>query len=227
MDTSSAGSSISDDSSSSEDSFASICAISMMLSEREAKVHRSRVAWEDHATILRHEKQFDAKYRMSYESFMKLVELLEPSLCQDDQQSLRSCGQLSVSPPHILGLTIRWLSAGSFHDIRDAGNFSVSTFFRLLNKGLHAINNCKEIRLELPTSSSDLDELAEGFKSKSTEGVMFGCVGALDGLLLPIRTPTRAEAANVRQFFSGHYQTMGLNIQGLVNVIYVFFMLEL
>jgi hypothetical protein len=46
-----------------------ICAISIALSERD-----------DHATILRHEKQFDVKYQMSYESFMRLAELLEPNL---------------------------------------------------------------------------------------------------------------------------------------------------
>jgi len=48
-----------------------ICAISIALSERD-----------DHATILRHEKQFDVKYQMSYESFMRLAELLEPYLAQ-------------------------------------------------------------------------------------------------------------------------------------------------
>jgi len=55
-------SSISDDSESSNDSLASICAIFVIMSEREAKVHRGRISWEYHATILRHEKQFDAKY---------------------------------------------------------------------------------------------------------------------------------------------------------------------
>ncbi len=55
-------SSISDDSESSNDPLASICAIFMIMSEQEAKVHRGRISWEYHATILRHEKQFDAKY---------------------------------------------------------------------------------------------------------------------------------------------------------------------
>jgi hypothetical protein len=46
---------------------------------------------------------------------------------------------------------------------------------------------------------------------------MAGCTGALDGLLLLICTPTRKEASNIQQFFSGHYQRMGLNEQGLVD----------
>jgi len=44
------------------------------------KRHRLRVAWEDHATILQHEKQFEAKYRMPYEAFMKLATKIVPKV---------------------------------------------------------------------------------------------------------------------------------------------------
>ncbi len=148
---------------------------------------------------------------------MCLAKLLEPRLAQNNRKSFNSCGQPAICPPHILGLTICWLSGGSYHDIRDTGNFSAPTFFRLLKKGLYAILHCEELQFQLPTTKEELDELAEGFKFKSTEGIMAGCVGALDGLLLLICTPTRKEASNVRQFYSGHYQRMGLNVQGLVN----------
>ncbi len=126
--------------------------------------------------MLIHEKQFDSKYRMSYESFMRLVTLLEPNLRQDDRKSMNSCGQLAICPPHILGLTIRWLSGSSFHDIRDAGNFSRPSFFCLLRKGLRAILTCKELQITLPNTQDELDEVLEGFKSKSIEEVMSGCV---------------------------------------------------
>jgi hypothetical protein len=46
---------------------------------------------------------------------------------------------------------------------------------------------------------------------------MCGCVGASDGFLLLIRMPSRKEASNVRQFFSGHFQWMGLNVQAVVD----------
>ncbi len=78
--------------------------------------------------MLIHEKQFDSKYRMSYETFMHLVALLEPTLRQDDGKSMNSCGQPAICPPHILGLSIRWLNGSSFHDIRDAGNFLRPSF---------------------------------------------------------------------------------------------------
>jgi hypothetical protein len=107
----------SDGSDSSDDFFLEICTISILLSERKVKRHRLRVAWEDHATILRHEKQFEAKYRMQYESFMNLAKLLEPNLSQDSSKSLNSCDQPAICHHHILGLTIRWPSGGSCHDI--------------------------------------------------------------------------------------------------------------
>jgi hypothetical protein len=75
---SSDSSSLSSDSSmdsSSDESFLRLCSITIGLSERETKFHRCQIAWENHALILCHEKQFDSKYRMSYGSFKKLVEL--------------------------------------------------------------------------------------------------------------------------------------------------------
>jgi hypothetical protein len=128
---------------------------------------------------------------------MRLAELLEPDLAQNNRKSVNSCGPLAICPRHILGLTIHWLSGGSYHDIRDAGIFSVPTFFCLLKKRLHAILHCKHLQLELRNTKEELDELAEGFKCKSKEGIMAGCIGALDGLLLLICTPTRKEACNI------------------------------
>lgn len=38
-------------------------------------------------------------------------------------------------------------------------------------------------------------------------------MGAVDGYLLAIETPSKREAKNVRSYFSGHYQRNGINIQ--------------
>ncbi len=168
--------------------------------------------------MLRHENQFDKKYRMSYDPFMKLVNLLMPFLEQNDTKSMNSCGEPAISPLHILGLIIHWLSGSSFHDIRDEGNFSRPTFFRLLRKGLVAIVRCKKLQIRLPSSMDEMDAVHQGFEQKSMERVMSGCVGALDGYLLLIQTPIRRkEFLNTRQFFSGHYQRIGLNVQAMVD----------
>jgi hypothetical protein len=127
---------------------------------------------------------------------------------RNNTKSINSCGELAISPSHSLGLTIRWCSGSSFHDIRDAGNFSL--------EGNYSIVHCTRHQMVLPRTANKLEDVKKGFESKSTENVMSGCVVALDGILLLIRMPSRREASNVRQFFSGHYQWMGLNVQAVL-----------
>jgi hypothetical protein len=71
--------------------------------------------------------------------------------------------------------------------------------------------------MKLPEAMEEFDDVRKGFEGISTEEVMSGCVGALDGYLLLIQTPSRNESTNVRQYFSGHYQQMGLNVQAMVD----------
>jgi hypothetical protein len=123
--TSSSSSSSSDDSDDdSNDSVFELCLLSIELATRKTTYYHLRTSWEHHATMLVLEKKFDSNHRMSYESFMHLKKLLEPDLWKEDCKSINSFWQLAISPPHILGLTVWWLSCSPFHDIRDAGNFS-------------------------------------------------------------------------------------------------------
>ena len=112
-------------------STAELCLISLALAEREAKYTRLRTTWEHHSTQLRHEKQFDNKYRMSYESFGVLSKLLERQLWLNPVKACNSVGHSSVPPEIIVANTIHWLSGGSQHDICDTGNYSKPSFFRL------------------------------------------------------------------------------------------------
>ncbi len=45
------------------------------------------------------------------------------------------------------------------------------------------------------------------------EGVIDGCIGCLDGLILRIQTSSTREVGNVKAFFSGHYQAYDVNVQ--------------
>jgi hypothetical protein len=53
------------------------------------------------------------------------------------------------------------------------------------------------------------------FSTISTDGVINGCVGCIDGLLVKIRTPQPSETGHVKSYFSGHYQLYGINIQAV------------
>jgi hypothetical protein len=86
-DSSSDSSNSSDSSCSSSDvSFFQICLLSLKLLQRAEKYHQARVSWEYHAVMLHHENQFDSTYRTSYDSFMKLVDILSPAIQQNDKK---------------------------------------------------------------------------------------------------------------------------------------------
>ena len=62
---------------------------------------------------------------------------------------------------------------------------------------------------------------AQDFKAISSNGVMEGCVAAMDGILIKTITPAKSQVGNVRSFVSGHYQHYGINVQ--VNACLVLF----
>jgi hypothetical protein len=79
----------------------------------------------------------------------------------------------------------------------------------------HAINWCPGLEIRLPRDSRELRQLANNMKKQSSHGDMKGAVGALDGGLCRIKTPRLSETLNVKGYFSGHYQTMGVNVQAM------------
>ena len=52
-----------------------------------------------------------------------------------------------------------------------------------------------------------------GFSSISTNRVMTESVAVLDRYHMEIATPPKKEVHNVKSYFSGHFQTYGINIQ--------------
>ena len=62
-------------------------------------------------------------------------------------------------------------------------------------------------------TEQELNEAAQGFAALSSLGVIKGCVASLDGFLLQIKVPAKDETGDVKAYFSGHYQTYGINVQ--------------
>jgi hypothetical protein len=76
------------------------------------------------------EGEFSKMYRMRYESFNKLVQLLSPALLVDVNQSRRrSIGAEHVYVELVLHCLLRYMAGGSFHDIRESAGLARSTFF--------------------------------------------------------------------------------------------------
>ena len=65
----------------------------------------------------------------------------------------------------------------------------------------------------MPETGPDIEAAARAFEKKSLNQAIKGCVACLDGYLLQKQTPSSEESGNVKAYFSGHYQTYGINIQ--------------
>jgi hypothetical protein len=166
-----------------------------------------------HVESLHHENLFHVKYRMSLDSFNKLLNLLCPTMQLNDKYAAMT-GMEPICCEIMLHCTIRFLLGGSYHDIHATVSISKPSFYHLVWHTIDCINKLEALDVQLP-SIDQLNSIRDGFKRISTDGVMNGCVGSLDGYLLRITAPSFAECRNVTAYFSGHYCTYGVNVQAM------------
>ncbi len=152
-------------------------------------------------------------YRMSHASFVKLLQVLDPWLLVDHRRSTNaSKGKQPIIAELIMHCTLCYLAGGSIHDIRVTAGMSATSFYRCVFWGIDAISCCSELKIKFP-ALEELHKSAHEFHQCSGEGVLNGCVAALDGWLCCIRIPSAQETNQVVSYFSGHYQCHGLNVQ--------------
>jgi len=108
---------------------------------------------------------------------------------------------------------LRWLAGGSYEDISAIALMTVPSFFRYVNSGMSALLACELLALRFPKTRDEMKSQCDAFAVKSTDGALRGCVGAVDGWLCRIKTPTKREAAHITSYFSGHYHCYGINVQ--------------
>jgi hypothetical protein len=198
-----------------------IIAISIVVSEKVVKddvkrnqvLKRKRLDWDFHGSQLLRESQFRKYYRMSARSFEKLLSIVGPKIITDRYMSMKRTSIEPVSPANKLQLTLSWLSGGMHHHIRMLAGVSVSFFYRIIYEVIDAINQADELRIQFPATPADRVKVAAGFRRLSSRQVIPNCIGCIDGWLCPIKVPTSDSVANVRSFFSGHYQRYGINVQ--------------
>ena len=72
---------------------------------------------------------------------------------------------------------------------------------------------CDLLKIKFPTSAAEIYSVQAGFCSISSNKVITGCVGAIDGLLVVIKCSSmKAIHNNLSSSFSGHYCCHGLNV---------------
>ena len=148
---------------------------------------------------------------MPLASFEKLLSFIREDLEVNKDMAMLRGGP--ILPELALYATLRYLAGGSYSDIRFFTGISTSSLYRVIWKTIKSINRCKELAITFPQTIEEVKAAAKGFQSVSDQGCIWNCVSVLDGYHLTTNTPPKREVKNVRSFFSGHYQTYGVNVQ--------------
>ncbi len=80
-------------------------------------------------------------------------------------------------------MCLRYLSGGSYSDIKIFTGISVASFYRVLWKTIGAINKSSSdiLSIKFPATQDDACDAALGFQSISQQGCIWNCVAVLDG----------------------------------------------
>ena len=142
---------------------------------------------------------------MSFRSFEK-----ESLTVQQDMAALWGG---AIIPELCVYVTLQYLAGGSYTNICYLIGILQPSFYHLLWKTIKEINNSPELWITWACAKGRQLECATGFTSISTNCALRDCVTVLDGYHLQTITPSKKEVHNVWSYFSGHYQTYGVNIQ--------------
>ena len=84
---------------------------------------------------------------------------------------------------------------------------------------LVAVNEATQLDIVLPKTFDEWNQVRRDFKKKSYCGLFGGCCGAIDGFFQPTTCPTVKKVdGNVSTYYSGHYESYGLNCQAACDV---------
>jgi len=164
--------------------------------------------------MLRHTNNFQSRYHMSEPTFNKLVRLLRDDVTVDEIRSRASTeGNAPIYPELIAGAGLRFLGGADNASISEIFGISDSSTLRIINMFLNAVIGCDALSLVVPVSHDALLKGAHDFNNISGCGLYFGVVGAIDGWLCCTDRPS--DVTNATDYYSGHYQRFGINVQAM------------
>jgi DDE superfamily endonuclease len=165
---------------------------------------------------------FKRSFRMSYQSFCELSDLLAPTILRvlkyKEGQGYRTGPNGRISPSARLACALRYFAGGDPYDIMLVFGIGHTDVGRSVWAVVEAINQCARLDIVFPTGHAQQHAIARGFKAKSF--AQFGCcAGAVDGILIWIIRPSEAEArlseCDPGKFFCGRKHKFGLNCQAI------------
>jgi DDE superfamily endonuclease len=157
---------------------------------------------------------FKRAYRMSYERFEQLVQLVEPYLPM--KKGLGPNGKIPAELE--VSAAVRYFAGASMYDLILSHGMSHTTLFCSVWRVVWAINNCEELQVTFPSDHEQQRSIARQFLARSA--AKFGnCVGCIDGLLIHTEKPMERELELTKcgssTFYCGRKNKFGYNMQGV------------
>lgn len=180
------------------------------IMRRSALLHRQRRPWDLYIRPMLGDKTFADRFRMEHEDFLKLVEVLRPALQRNEKMGALRNGAIPVE--YQLAITLRWLAGGSIYEGMGGHVIARSTAYAIVHRVVDALNACSGLDCSWPSGADALLSAAL-FKKRSDHGVIGKALGAMDGLFLRLRKPSRRDHGASHNFFSGHKKGHGMNLQ--------------
>ena len=88
-----------------------------------------------------------------------------------------------------------------------------TTAFNMIANAVDAINDTDVLAVRAIRTEEQCAEVAELFRQRSCGGIMRNRVGAVDGITTRIKKPPSTDSVSTSRFYSGHKETVGVNIQ--------------
>jgi len=195
---------------------------------RSIKFKHDRKDWDSHVRMLLTTNKFDNCFCMSKDHFDFLLEAIREGITVDYLRSMNSTGGNDrIFPEIVMAMGLRFLGLGStVPDLADLYGTSVDSARRVINMFLDAIDyntECLELQVRLPdpTDLDALHTLAQRWVDVSgIFGLFNNTLGAIDQWLPHTEMP--GDVPNQTDYFSGHYQCYGLNVQAVCDPDLIF-----
>ena len=162
---------------------------------------------------------------MTYESFQKLYQILEPKLSQvigEIQHNHRYVHNGHITKSVRLACAIRYFAGGSPYDIMCKYGVSHTEIFRSAWFVIDAVNQITAFNIEYPSSHEEQMKIANQFQQKSAAG-FDTCAGAIDGLLIWINRPTiedsESSGVGITKYLCARKGKFGLNCQAVCDAL--------
>ena len=149
---------------------------------------RRRIRWSSWARSLG-PIDFKRHHRISVELFDKIHEKIKHRITTQSKYARKTCcrsNESAVDSRSRLSMFLKHLSGSKIQDIEKTHGVSRSTVTQAIHMTMDAIIHHYRIP-EFPFDNAQrLQDIADGFRSKSTGGLFANVVGAFDGFLLRI-----------------------------------------